>query len=163
VNSKLALLDRDGTLIEHVHYLADPHQVRLLPGTGEGLQQLKQRGYKLVMVSNQSGVGRGYFTQDRVEAVNRRLQELLADAGAQLDLLLYCPHAPEARCACRKPQPGMAEQACRHFQTTLRGALVVGDSDCDMELATRLNLPGYRLGSDLLPRLDLLAALLDQT
>lgn len=163
MSSRLALLDRDGTLIEHVHYLSDPAQVRLLPGTLEGLRHLRQRGYTLVMVSNQSGVGRGYFSLEIVEAVNQQMQQLLRAGGVPLDLLLYCPHSPQANCSCRKPNPGMAEQACRHFQTTLEGALVVGDSDCDMDLAVNLKLPGYRLGSPQLPRLDLLPALLDQT
>ena len=162
MNSKLALLDRDGTLIEHIHYLCDPDQVRLLPGTVEGLRRLRQGGYSLVMVSNQSGVGRGYFDLGQVEAVNQRMQQLLEPSGTQLDLLLFCPHAPEEGCACRKPQPGMVHQACQQLGTGLEGALVVGDSDCDMELAAALNLPGYRLGSSQLPRLDALSVLLDQ-
>lgn len=160
MNFKLALLDRDGTLIEHVPYLSDPHQVKLLPGTLQGLRQLRRRGYRLVLVSNQSGVGRGYFPALAVEAVNQRMQELLGQEA--LDLILYCPHEPRAGCDCRKPRTGMALEACRRLQATLEGALVVGDSDCDMELARNLGIAGYRLGSPELPRLDLLPGLLDQ-
>lgn len=156
-SKKLALLDRDGTLIEHVPYLQDPTLVKLLPGTVEGLLALRERGFWLVLVSNQSGVGRGYFDCQAVEAVNARLQELLSPYEAQLDLLLYCPHAPEEGCSCRKPAPGMALQACEKLGCSLRGALMVGDSDCDMQLAGHLGIPGYRMGQGL-PSLDRLAA-----
>lgn len=159
MNSRLALLDRDGTLIEHVHYLHDPEQVRLLPGTVEGLLALKRLNFRLVMVSNQSGVGRGYFDEEAVRAVNERMQDLLRPHGAELEVLLYCPHAPETKCDCRKPGPGMAIEACRLLQTTLDGAIVVGDSDCDMQLAEGLGLPGYRVGT---PELPGLAGLLQQ-
>lgn len=159
MNSKLALLDRDGTLIENAHYLSDPEGVRLLPGTLEGLQGLKRLNFRLVMVSNQSGVGRGYFDEGAVHAVNARLQDLLRPHGVELELLLYCPHAPEADCSCRKPATGMAEEACRRLGASLDGAIVVGDSDCDMGLAEALKVPGYRVGTPELPRLS---SLLDQ-
>lgn len=163
MNSKLALLDRDGTLIENAHYLSDPDGVRLLPGTIEGLLGLKRLGYRLVMVSNQSGVGRGYFGEAEVRAVNARLQELLAPHGAQLELLLYCPHSPEEGCACRKPGPALALEACRLLGASLEGAIVVGDSDCDMELARVLQVPGYRVGTAELVGLDGLSTLLKQS
>lgn len=159
MNSKLALLDRDGTLIEHVPYLSDPEQVRLLPETVEGLLGLKRLNYRLVLVSNQSGVGRGYFEEAAVRAVNERMQELLRPHGAELELLLFCPHAPEQNCRCRKPRPGMAEQACEQLSASLEGAIVVGDSDCDMELSRCLGIPGYRVGT---PELAGLAGLLNQ-
>lgn len=149
----LALLDRDGTLIEHVPYLCDPEQVRLLPGTVEGLLGLKRLNYRLVLVSNQSGVGRGYFDEASVRAVNERMQELLRPHHAELELLLFCPHAPQHDCRCRKPGPGMAEQACQLLSVTLEGALMVGDSDCDMDLARGLGIPGYRVGTPELPDL----------
>lgn len=159
MDPKLALLDRDGTLIEHVPYLSDPGEVRLLPGTVRGLQALKALNFRLVLVSNQSGVGRGYFEEAAVRAVNERMQELLRPHGAELELMLYCPHAPQEDCSCRKPRPGMAEQACQLLSSTLEGAIMVGDSDCDMELAQALGIPGYRVGT---PELPGLASLLDQ-
>ncbi len=153
---QLALLDRDGTLIEHIPYLSDPDQVRLLPGTAEGLKSLQEQGYWLVLVSNQSGVGRGYFDCGQVEAVNERMQQLLLAQGIGLDLLLYCPHAPEAACGCRKPSPGMAEQAMQTLPSTGTG-LVVGDSDCDMQLGERLGWPAFRIGQGHFPSLEQVA------
>ena len=154
MNSKLALLDRDGTLIEHVHYLSSPEQVQLRPGTIEGLLELKRLHYRLVLVSNQSGVGRGYFSAAAVEAVNERMQELLRPHGAELELLLYCPHTPQDACSCRKPRPGLAKQACQQLGVSLKGAIVVGDSDCDMDLARALGVPGYRVKTPELPDLS---------
>lgn len=158
-SSRLALLDRDGTLIEHVHYLSDPAQVRLLPQTVEGLLALKRLNFRLVLVSNQSGVGRGYFDEASVRAVNERMQELLRPHGAELELMLFCPHSPQDNCSCRKPGTGMAEQACQLLGATLEGAIVVGDSDCDMGLAQALGVAGYRVGT---PELPGLAGLLHQ-
>lgn len=163
MNSKKgAFLDRDGTLIENAHYLSDPAGVKLLPGTVEGLLELKRRGYRLVLVSNQSGVGRGYFPESAVQGVNERMQELLRPHGAELELLLYCPHAPEANCDCRKPKPVMVYQGCKELGLSLGGSIVIGDSDCDMELAKFLGIPGFRVGTPELPGLDGLARLLDQ-
>jgi D-glycero-D-manno-heptose 1,7-bisphosphate phosphatase len=143
---KLALLDRDGTLIEHVHYLSDPEQVRLLPGVAEGLRALRELGYALAMVSNQSGVGRGLFSAERVDEVNARLAELLAQGGVRLDELLFCPHHPDEGCRCRKPGPAMAEEAARRLGGDLPRSIVVGDSDCDMLLAQAIGARGFRVG-----------------
>lgn len=158
--SRLAFLDRDGTLIRHVPYLHDPQQVELLPGTVEGLRGLRELGFALVMISNQSGVGRGYFGLDQVEAVNGRLQQLLRPFGVELDLMLYCPHSPEVGCGCRKPGPELALLAQRQLGLDLQGALMVGDSDCDVDFARNLGIAGYRIGSSQLPGLDRLPALL---
>lgn len=148
---KLALLDRDGTLIEHLPYLSDPDQVRLLPGAAEGLRALRQLGYALVLVTNQSGVGRGYFPAERVEAVNQRLAALLARENVTIDELLFCPHGPEEGCPCRKPAPGMAEEAARRLDGDLCRSIVVGDSDCDMLLAEAVGCRGFRIGGTVPP------------
>lgn len=147
-SDRLALLDRDGTLIEHIPYLSDPKQVRLLPGVVEGLQGLRCLGFRLVLVSNQSGVGRGYFGTAEVDAVNQRMSELLGEHEVFLDLMLYCPHAPGDSCQCRKPACGMALEASRRLGVSLEGAIVVGDSDCDMALAENLGAIGYRVDRD---------------
>ena len=140
---KLALLDRDGTLIDHIPYLSDPAQVRLLPGVVEGLRGLRERGFYLVMVSNQSGLGRGYFELPALTAVNQEMQRQLGQHQVELDLVLYCPHAPQEECQCRKPRIGLAEQAARQLDVELESGLVVGDSRCDIELAQNLGWPAF--------------------
>lgn len=143
---RLLLLDRDGTLVVHVPYLHDPEQVELLPGVLQALRRFKAAGWKTAMVTNQSGVGRGYFPEERVREVNARLQELLEDCP--LDLMLYCPHGPDHGCECRKPLTGMGLKAAEELQVELKNAVMVGDSDCDLELARALGIPGYRVGPD---------------
>lgn len=103
------LFDRDGTLIVDKHYLGDPAGVELIPGTGEALGRLRRRGVKTVVISNQSGIGRGYFPESGWHACEKRLGELLAPFGAALDDERFCPHAPEQSCSCRKPDVGMWE------------------------------------------------------
>ena len=126
-------LDRDGTLIEDVGYPSRPEQVRLLPGAAESLRTLHTSGLALVLVSNQSGVGRGYFDQTDAEAVHERFVELLADAGASLDAAYYCFHAPDEDCACRKPAPGMILDAAADLDLELGRSFVVGNSHADVE------------------------------
>ncbi|HMA52701.1 MAG TPA: HAD family hydrolase, partial [Magnetospirillaceae bacterium] len=109
------LLDRDGTLNVERNYLSDPDQLELIPGVTEALRRLRDLGYGLAVVTNQSGIGRGYFTAGAVEKVHERLKALLAEGGASLDAIYICPHAPNEPCDCRKPLPGMAKQAQAEF------------------------------------------------
>lgn len=142
---RIALLDRDGTLIEHIPYLNDYKLVQLLPGVVEGLKSLKSMGFALVMVSNQSGLGRGYFTEVQLKAVHDTMEEQLAQNGIKLDRLLFCPHHPKENCHCRKPEIGLAEQASAELELPLTGGIVVGDASCDMGLAKNLGWPGFLL------------------
>jgi len=132
-------LDRDGTVIADKHYLHDPSGVELLPGAAEGLRRMRELGLVLVLVSNQSGVGRGYFSRGDVERVHGRLAELLEEQGVQLDAMYVCPHAPGEECDCRKPAPGLIERACAELNLDPRRSFVVGDKPCDVELGQRVH------------------------
>src|SRR5262245_16114054 len=103
----LLLLDRDGTLITEQDYLKDPRKVRFLRGSLNGLQRLSRAGFKMVVVSNQSGVGRGLMTQRDVQRVTQRFKQLLRVKGIRLDGIYWCPHHPEVKCDCRKPELGL--------------------------------------------------------
>jgi len=127
-------LDRDGTIIADKHYLCDPAGVELLPGAAEGLHRMSALGLPLVVVSNQSGVGRGYYDAQSVERVNTRLAELLLAHGVVLAGSYYCPHAPQQVCDCRKPAPGLALMAAHDLCLDLGTSYVVGDKPCDVEL-----------------------------
>ena len=154
VDGVAVFLDRDGTLIEEKHYLHDPAEVELLPGVATGLRRLRELGCLLVLVSNQSGVGRGYFDRGDVERVHGRLIELLASRGAALDAFYVCPHAPDEHCDCRKPLPGLVERACREIGLDAGRSFVIGDKPCDVELARAagaegiLVLTGYGAGHE---------------
>ena len=126
-------LDRDGTLVEEVPYLHDPGRVVLLPGAA-ALGGLAAAGYALVVVTNQAGVARGLYDEAAVEAVHRRLAELLAGVGVRLDAVLHCPHHPEGTvpgyaraCRCRKPGPGMLEAAAGRLGLDLAASWLIGN------------------------------------
>jgi len=123
--------DRDGTLIVDKNYLSDPALVELLPGAREAMDELRAAGYGIVLVTNQSGVGRGYFSLRSVEDVHARLRELVGE----FDGIYICPHAPEEACYCRKPRPGMLVQASRELGFDLSQCTVIGDKDVDVDLA----------------------------
>jgi len=140
-------LDRDGTICEEVGYLARPDQVTLVPGSAQAIRRLNQAGVLAIVTTNQSGVARGYFTEEDVRAVHWRLRELLAEQGARLDAIYYCPHHAEqgtgpyrVNCDCRKPRPGMLLRAARELPVNLAASYVVGDKLADVEFGRALNL-----------------------
>ncbi|GAB4149391.1 MAG: HAD-IIIA family hydrolase [Planctomycetota bacterium] len=133
----LLLLDRDGTLIEERPYLADPNEVRLLPGVVEGLKALSARGYDFAILTNQSGIGRGYFDEDAMHAVHARLVHELGREGILLRGIWYCPHRPEEGCSCRKPEAGLLDAAIAESGYEPERCIVVGDKECDVELGRR--------------------------
>ncbi|KOV81270.1 HAD-IIIA family hydrolase [Nocardia sp. NRRL S-836] len=125
------LFDRDGTLIRDVPYNGDPSAVTPMPGAREVLRDLRERGLRTGVVSNQSGIGRGLLTRAQVDAVNARVEELLGPFGTWQ----ICPHAPDEGCACRKPAPGMVLAACEALGVSPRRTLFVGDIGADVEAA----------------------------
>lgn len=134
-------LDRDGTLIQEKDYLADPDGVVLLPGAVEALRLLRDAGLALVVVTNQSGIARGFYGMEEYHAVARRLEELLEAQGIPLDATYFCPHHPDASgpCDCRKPSPGLFRAAARHLGLDLSRSYFVGDRIRDV-------LPALELG-----------------
>lgn len=129
---RAVFVDRDDTLMEDVKYCRNPDDVRLLPQAAEGLRLLNQAGFKIVIVTNQSGIGRGYFTEQELQAVNARLREQLRMHGADYDALYYCPHRPDESCHCRKPRPGLLSQASSELDLDLPSCYTVGDQEGDL-------------------------------
>ena len=132
------VLDRDGTINEECTYLSDPKQVKLIAGAAEALRQLKQMGLGLVVVTNQSAVGRGFFDEARLQLIHQRLCELLESEGVHLDGIFFCPHTPENDCSCRKPRPALIERAARQFDFDLQTSFVIGDKAADIEMGRRV-------------------------
>ncbi len=125
-------LDRDGTLIVDVGYPRQPERVELVPGAAEALAEL-QTSWALVVISNQSGIGRGRITESEAAAVHARFLEMFAAVGVTFAGSYYCPHAPHAACRCRKPLPGMIEDAARELDLDLAASAIVGDKPSDLE------------------------------
>ncbi len=137
-------LDRDGTLIEEREYLSDPEQVRLVPGAADALRRLGEAGFALVVVTNQSGIARGFFTEADYRAVAARVEALLAAEGASLDGTYHCPHHPEVMgpCACRKPGVKLYRDAARALGLAPERSYFVGDKASDVEPAGTLGGTG---------------------
>jgi len=125
-------LDRDGTVIHDVGYPREPSQVRLLPGVVAELAELQRRGFLLVLISNQSGVGRGLVAPEQADRVHARVVAELSTHGIHLDGAYYCPHAPEEGCACRKPAIGLLIQAAQELRFDLSRSYMVGDKPSDV-------------------------------
>ena len=131
-------LDRDGTLNVDTGYVKSPDDFTVLPGVGAALARLKQAGARLVVVTNQSGLGRGYFSSRDLEAIHSKLRLVLAEDGVTLDGLYFCPHHPDDHCNCRKPARGMIDRAHAELKVDLSRAYVIGDSIRDVELAKQV-------------------------
>jgi histidinol-phosphate phosphatase family protein len=140
MSARAIFLDKDGTVVEDVPYNVDPGQVRLMPRAAEGLRALHAAGYRLVVISNQSGVARGYFPEEALGPVETRLRELLAEAGVPLGGFYYCPHHPKGVvpayavvCRCRKPAPGLIQRAAQEHGLDVAQSWFIGDILDDVE------------------------------
>lgn len=135
-------LDRDGTINEDIGYLFDPEALILIEGAPRAIRLLNERDLKIIVLSNQSGVGRGYYTDAQVDAVNLRLRELLGREGARVDGVYYCNHHPDVDCQCRKPLPGLVELAALEHEIDSKKAYMVGDKASDVGLARNIGAKG---------------------
>lgn len=130
---KAVFLDRDNTIIFDAPYMADPEKIKIMPGVVEALCQFREHGFMLIVVTNQSGVGRGIFTEDEMHQVHDRMKLLFGEKGIVFDDIFYCPHAPEESCECRKPLPGMILVAAAEHEVDLSQSIMIGDKPADVE------------------------------
>jgi D-glycero-D-manno-heptose 1,7-bisphosphate phosphatase len=144
MNRKAVFLDKDGTLINDVPYNVDPELIKLSPDCIKGLQLLQHEGYLLIIISNQSGVARGYFTEADLMPVKTKLKKLLGEHGLKLNGFYYCPHHPEGtvaayslNCLCRKPMPGMLLKAAHDMDIDIENSWMVGDILNDVEAGNK--------------------------
>lgn len=135
-------VDRDGTLIREKNYLDDPAKLKLIAGSVQALKALKKAGYKVVVITNQSGVGRGYFTLATLKRIHARLNTVLKAAGAPVDGLFVCIHSPEKNCPCRKPKPLLVTRAAKALKLDLSRSYLVGDSTADIGCAENAGVTG---------------------
>ncbi|HWW21497.1 MAG TPA: HAD family hydrolase [Steroidobacteraceae bacterium] len=133
VSGRAVILDRDGTMVVDRQYLSDPDGLMFLPGAAEGLRSIYEQGYRLIVITNQSGVGRGMFSIQTVRQMNVRLMEMVRQAGARLEGVYYCPHRPEEHCSCRKPGTQLMRDAASELGFEPRRAIVIGDKISDVE------------------------------
>ncbi len=144
---RLALIDRDGTIIVDKVYLRDPDGIEFAPSAIEGLRLLRDAGFALVLITNQSGIARGYFDAATLRRIHDRLESMLAAEGLRLEAIYFCPHGPDDGCDCRKPAPGMITTAMRDLGFRPEEAVVIGDSDADMGAAAAAGVRGVRVAA----------------
>ena len=134
--SKFAVfVDRDGTICFDRHYLSNPDGLELIPTVAEGIKRLNDAGIPVIVVTNQSGVGRGFFDEEQLKAIHDRMENALAEHGASVNDIYYCPHMPDSGCDCRKPAPGMLLEASDEHGIDLKHSFVIGDRMMDIEMA----------------------------
>jgi D-glycero-D-manno-heptose 1,7-bisphosphate phosphatase len=136
-NHKVVILDRDGTIVIDRNYLSDAAGLEFLPGAAEGLRAMHEQGYRLIVITNQSGVGRGLFSLQSLEQMNLRLQEMFQSNGARLERVYFCPHRPDEHCQCRKPNTQLLKDAAAELGFEPSRAIVIGDKDSDVEFGKR--------------------------
>lgn len=151
---KVIFLDRDGTINEEVNYLHKPEDLQILPGVPEAIKLLRDGGFKILVVTNQAGVARGYYSCRDVEALHEYLNQQLKKSGAWIDRFYYCPHHPvhgigeyKRACHCRKPETGMFEQAGQEYDVDKEHSYMIGDKLLDVEAGNRYGVHGILVGT----------------
>jgi D-glycero-D-manno-heptose 1,7-bisphosphate phosphatase len=145
-SSKAVFLDRDGVLTrERSDYVKTPDELEVLPGIGPPLRNLRKMGFRLVIVTNQSVVGRGLATDNEMGRIHEKLQSELKRMGCSVDAIYYCPHLPGAGCSCRKPEPGLILQAAKDLGINVASSWMIGDKEIDLEAAKRAGCRGVRV------------------
>lgn len=136
---KLIILDRDGVInYDSDQFIKSPEEWKPLPGSLEAIARLTQAGYRIVVATNQSGVGRGLFDMPTLNAIHEKMHKACAQAGGRIDAVFFCPHAADSSCECRKPKSGMIHEIAERYAMDLKGVPSVGDSLRDLEASARL-------------------------
>jgi HAD superfamily hydrolase (TIGR01662 family) len=146
--NKYVIFDRDGTLIEHIHYLKDSNLVKLKPGTAAGLQLLLLNNYKFGIITNQSIINRKIASEQDVIDTNNKIRDICSDFKVHFDFIKYCPHTPEEMCKCRKPKIELGEKVILDFNIDVERSFYVGDQETDIEFAHGLGLNPILINQD---------------
>ncbi len=140
-------LDRDGTINRDCPYCKSPEDISIYEDVYEPLRELSQR-YYMIILTNQSGIARGYFSERDLELMNEKIRSAIAERGGRIDAIYVCPHMPGSGCQCRKPATGLLERALHDFEIDRAKSFVIGDSDVDMEMAKRAGIKSIRIRND---------------
>lgn len=141
-------LDRDGTMNKDVPYCSRPEDFHLFPGTARAARLLNEHGYKVIVITNQSGIARGYFTEEMLGLIHQEMLNQLAKENARIDGIYYCPHHPDDNCECRKPKPKMILQAAAEHDIDLKRSFMVGDKPLDIALGQNVGCRTVLIPSD---------------
>ncbi len=145
---RCVFIDRDDTIAKDVPYCDSPDKFNLFPGIPEQIKRLNDAGFLVIMVTNQSGIGRGYFTEETLAKIHDKMNREIESAGGHIDKIYYCPHKPEDHCKCRKPRTEMGEKAIMDFSIDASQSYMVGDSEADMIFGRSLGCFVIRIDKD---------------
>lgn len=145
---RAVFLDRDGTMNRDVPYCRRPGDFELFPHTARAVKRLNESGYKVIIITNQSGVARGYFTEETLARIHQKMRDQLAEKDAHIDGIYYCPHHPDDNCDCRKPKPKMVLQAAQEHDVDLKRSFMVGDKPMDIQLGQSVGCRTVLIPSD---------------
>ena len=135
---KAVFIDRDGTINQNIGYIDHPDDFHMYPGVVEGIKLLKKYGYKIIVVTNQSGIGRGYFVKEHLDEIHHKMNNEFSDNGTAVDAIYFCPHHPDENCSCRKPKTGLFEQAVEDLDINIEESFIIGDRMLDMEAGDKI-------------------------
>jgi len=139
--NRAVFIDRDGTMAIDAHYCSRPEDFELYPNTASGLKVLQDHGFKLIVITNQSGIGRGIFNEQMLHTIHEKMIRQLKEQCVTLDGVYYCPHHPDEGCDCRKPKPKMVLKAVKEHDIDLAASFVIGDMQMDIDLGRNIGCP----------------------
>lgn len=145
--NKAVFLDRDGTINKDFGYVFEKERLEFIPGVLDALKKIQQHGFKLIIITNQSGIGRGYFTMQQYREFENYMIGQISDYGVRVDAVYFCPHTPKEHCSCRKPQIKMFELAAQDFDIEWKYSFAVGDNERDLAVCDVKNIQGILYGS----------------
>lgn len=140
MKNKAVFIDRDGTINVDVRYLADPDEFEMYPDVSDGAKKLKYNGFKIIVITNQSGIARGYFTEEQLSAIHERMKQEFQKFNVVLDGIYYCPHHPDDNCHCRKPDTGLFEEAIKDHDIDIRKSYMLGDKILDIGAGKKIGV-----------------------
>lgn len=138
MRNRAVFIDRDGTINRNVEYLSDANKFRMYPGVARGIALLNAKGFKIIVVTNQSGIARGFFSVDDLQKIHWRMTAELAEQGATIDAIYFCPHHPDEGCDCRKPRTALFDKAIKDFEIHPASSFVIGDRMLDVEAGRKV-------------------------
>lgn len=130
---KAVFIDRDGTINTNFGYITDPNDFKMYPGVAEGIKLLKEKGFKIIIITNQSGIARGYLSKEKLKEIHEKMTDELFEKGTSIDAIYYCPHHPDDKCDCRKPNYGLIKRAVKDLDIDTRHSYIIGDRMLDVE------------------------------
>ena len=148
MSRRCVFIDRDDTIAKDVPYCDSPEKFTLFPGIPKQIKRLNDAGFLVIMVTNQSGINRGYFTVETLNAIHEKMNSEIDSAGGHIEEIFFCPHRPDEKCRCRKPNTLLGELAVKKYDIDLSKSYMIGDSEADMQFALNLGCRFFRVTPD---------------